>query len=615
MATEPIKSTGARWIAWAGYALCAATGLSLHFSGWLESADRKLLDAGFAIERSYFRQPANNDVVIVGIDEAFLREAPEPLALLHEHLAKLFEAVAAGGPRAVGLDIVLPEKSFSFLVPADRPDFDFDRALAHGLLKLGAAAPLVVGETWDHARSRFHDIHPAFLAAASQWVAKRGPENFDNRGSALVCPDADGVVREYPGAACQPGGATRTLAERLVSLMDRPGEWRGFINYGIGGPFAYIPGRDLIAWQRAGDVARLAQIKDKLVLVGAVLDNDDRLMAPLELAQWEPGNHRVPGVTLQAQMLRSMMNQGLVQPAPLPLMLALIAAGGAFFLGGRWRLKLALYVGFAVAVLLAALLLLRASVFLPPLAILAAGALSLAASGIVAARGYWQERQYLTRTFAGYVSPQVMKGILSGALSQGQAGEKRRVCVLFSDIRGFTALSEQLPPAVVVRLLNRYFDRMTQIVHAHGGSVDKFIGDGMMALFGAPQPLACPEKNALETASAMLLALVELNATFRTEGLPAIHIGIGVHSGDAVIGHVGSRERHEYTAIGDAVNVAARVCDLPKLLGVPIVCSETVAAAVGHPGFLADKGMQPLKGHTDMRVFGWTPEFVEMQDA
>jgi adenylate cyclase len=603
----------ARWLkprTLIAYAACVAVGFALHFSRLLDPLDRKLLDLAFTIERAHFPQPAHNDIVVVGVDEAFLREAPEPLALLHEHLGRLFGAVAAGKPRVVGLDIVLPAKSFSFLKTADRPDFDFDRALAKGLLVLGNAAPVIAAETWDHEHGRFNQIHPAFVASVGQWLQRRPDESaagFRPLGSALVCPDEDSIVREYPAAACQPGGGTTTLTSQLAELVDRKQPWQGFINYGIGGKFSYIPARELIAWWKAGD-ANLEQLRDKLVLVGAVLDTEDRLKAAVELAGWEPGNLRVPGVLIQAQILRSMMNQGLVQRAPTALVLVLIAAVAAFWFGSSFRLKAALFLALAIALLAATLALLRTTVFLAPLSVLATGLLALGASGLAAAHGHWRERQHLTRTFSGYVSPQVMKGIIAGEISPGQAGEMRLVCVLFSDIRDFTTLSEGLAPDVVVALLNRYFDVMAEIVHRHGGSVDKFIGDGMMAVFGAPQGLPCREKNALEAAHEMLIALADLNAAFRRDGLPELRIGIGLHTGDAVVGHLGSRERHEYTAIGDAVNVAARVTDLPKTLGAPIVCTEPVAAALGHPVFLRAAGTQALKGHSSLAVYTWSPD-------
>ncbi len=592
----------------AGWLVCLSAGLLLHLSGILAPLDRAWLDWEFSVMREHFLQPAHNDVVIVGIDEAFLRDAPEPLALLHRHLGTLFAAIAAGKPRATALDIVFPEKSFSFLVPKDDPGFDFDRELARGLLLLGNAAPLIIGETWDNAHSRFRDILPAFVAAAGQWALARGGAGFDHRGSALVCPDPDGVVREFPGAHCQPGGMQRTLAGQVARLQERDSEVEGYINYMTGGEFSYLPGKDVVAWHRAGDSERLKALADRTVLVGVVLDNEDRLKSPVPLAAWEPGNQLVPGVTIQAQMMRSLLNQGLIRPLPSTVMLLLIALAAGFWLGRSLWLRLALLLPFAGVLAAASLLGLRDSLFLPPTAIMATALLALGAAAAVAGRRHWLERQFLTRTFSGYVSPQVLKGILSGRLAAGQQGERQQVCVLFSDIRDFTTISEHLAADRVVELLNAYFDRMARIVHHHGGLVDKFIGDGMMALFGTPQRLPCPEKNAMEAAREMLLAVEELNVVFRQRNLPEIRIGIGVHSGEAVIGHLGSSERHEYTAIGDAVNVAARVCDLPKSTGFPIICTAPVAAALAFPDFLADVGIRAVKGHSDLQVFGWNPD-------
>ena len=596
------------------FALCAALGLAAYFAHVFDGLDRQALDGGFALRRAHFPKPAPDDVVIVAIDEAFLSDAREPVALLHTHLADLFDAVAAGQPKVTGLDVVLPDRSFSFLVPLDKPDTDFDAALTRGLLKLSAAAPLIIGEIWDHPHGRFREIFTPFLAAAGQWTIARG-QRFDARGSALFCPDRDGVVREYPGALCQPGGARRTLTERVAALADRTHDWSGFIDYGTGSAFGYIAGRDLIAWHKAGDHARLAPLRDKVVLVGTVLDNDDRLRAPVPLLSREPGNHLVPGIAIHAQVLRSMLNSGFVQPVPAAwvTLLILLAAGLALF--RRVVIAGAMYAFGMVLLVGAALALLHANLFLPVLVVIATATLALALVWGVAARRHLAERNHLTRTFNGYVSPQVLEGILSGALSPARKGVKRRVCVLFSDIRDFTTMSEGLAPDKVVELLNDYFDRMARIVHAHGGTVDKFIGDGMMAIFGNPQALDTPERNALEAARDMLIALTDLNRDFQSRGLPPVRIGIGLHSGEAVIGHLGSHERHEYTAIGDAVNVAARVCDLPKKLGKPIACTEPVAKAVGYPAYLIDAGEQAIKGHTEVRVYGWDPEMPDNPQA
>ncbi len=591
----------------AAWLLCVLFGLGLHLSQGMGWVDRPWMDLAFGVLRDHALKPVQNEVVVIGIDEQFLKSVPEPVALLHRRLAGVFEAVAAGKPRVVGIDFVLPDKSFSFLVPASEPDVDFDRELSRGLLKLGSAAPVVIGEIWDNAHSRFRNIYPAFLAAAGYWVSKRGPAGFDFRGSALVCRDPDGVMREYPDATCQPAGTTRTMVGQLAALSGRGDKFQGYINYALGDPFSYLSAGQVVAWQQAGDSAKLAQqLAGKTVLIGVVLDIEDRIKVPVPLAQWEPNIRLLPGVVLQAQMLRSVLNQGLVQPAPTLVVALLIALAAGFWFGSSERIKIICFLLFSALLVATSLLALHANVFLPVGAVLATAATALLTSTAAAGRRYWQERQHLTQTFTGYVSPQILKGILSGALAVGKAGQRLHVCVLFSDIRDFTPLSEQLPPERVVELLNRYFDRMSHIIHQHGGLVDKFMGDGMMTLFGVPNVLHCPEQNALDAAREMLQAMHGLNVELRAAGLPELRIGIGLHSGEAVIGHVGSQERHEYTAIGDTVNVAARVCDLPKVLGSPIVCTESVTRALGFPDCLTDAGMQPIKGHAGVRVFTWS---------
>jgi len=133
------------------------------------------------------------------------------------------------------------------------------------------------------------------------------------------------------------------------------------------------------------------------------------------------------------------------------------------------------------------------------------------------------------------------------------------VTVLFSDIRGFTSMSEQLNPEIVVQILNEYFGDMTPIVFDHQGLLDKFMGDGMMALFGVPYPIDDAAANAVSAAIMMQRGMAMLNTDLKTLGLSEIAIGIGINTGTVTVGYIGSRERTDYTAIGDAVNLAARL--------------------------------------------------------
>jgi class 3 adenylate cyclase len=195
-----------------------------------------------------------------------------------------------------------------------------------------------------------------------------------------------------------------------------------------------------------------------------------------------------------------------------------------------------------------------------------------------------QERERQRAVFGQYVARQVSDKLLKGQVELG--GEHRRVSILFSDIRNFTTMSEKLPAGDVVRFLNEYFSEMVDAVFEHDGMLDKFIGDGIMALFGAFETETGPaaeKKNAIQAVRAALkmqALLAKINGERATRGEPAIAIGVGVHTDDVVLGNIGSHKRLQYTAIGDGVNTAARVESLNKELGTTILITETTHALV-----------------------------------
>ena len=182
--------------------------------------------------------------------------------------------------------------------------------------------------------------------------------------------------------------------------------------------------------------------------------------------------------------------------------------------------------------------------------------------------------------YSRFMPEYVVKQLLENPDSFRLGGVNQTITVLFADIRGFTALSERENPEKVVGLLNRYFSVMTDIIFAHGGTLDKYIGDGLMAIFGAPT--ASPEDalNAVKAAVTMQKRLTTLNAELRTEGYTQISVGIGLHTGEATIGYIGSEKRSEYTAIGDTVNLASRLES--NAAGGQILMSEATAAASGN---------------------------------
>ena len=187
-------------------------------------------------------------------------------------------------------------------------------------------------------------------------------------------------------------------------------------------------------------------------------------------------------------------------------------------------------------------------------------------------------REEVARANYGRFLPEyVVKQMLENPESFKLGGVLQTITILFADIRGFTRISEHAPPEKIVQLLNRYFSAMTDIIFAHGGTLDKYLGDGLMALFGAPTTTPKDAANALSAAVAMQRRMIQINVELIEEGFAEIGIGIGLHTGEVTVGYIGSERRSEYTAIGDSVNTASRLESNAK--GGEILVSEVTARA------------------------------------
>ena len=176
-----------------------------------------------------------------------------------------------------------------------------------------------------------------------------------------------------------------------------------------------------------------------------------------------------------------------------------------------------------------------------------------------------------------YLPEKLVSAVETGAVDIEPGGERRNVTILMADIRSFTGLCEHNDPEVVTGMLNRYFSAMSVPIFKHDGMIDKFIGDAIMAVFGAPQEKSNNADNAILAAQEMLAQLAVLNSEFAKEGLPQLEIGIGIHSGEAIAGNVGSISCMDYTVIGDTVNVAARIESQTKALGYKLLISQSTA--------------------------------------
>ncbi len=189
----------------------------------------------------------------------------------------------------------------------------------------------------------------------------------------------------------------------------------------------------------------------------------------------------------------------------------------------------------------------------------------------------YQERHMLRDTFSRYVSPELCEEILKNPGLLALGGRRQEVTVLFADIRNFTAMSESMAPEAVVEVLNTYFSEMVDLVFKYQGTLDKFVGDALMAVFGVPLPLPQAATRAAECGLAMQRHLKAMQAAGRT---PIQGMRIGINTGEAIVGNIGSTKRMDFTVVGDAVNVAARLQELAKEVEADTLISESTFQAL-----------------------------------
>lgn len=572
-----------------GFVLTLAVCLGLHLSHGLQRLDNSFFDLQASVLRAIYPRTVNHEVVVVGIDEASTRAFEEPLILWHQHIADFLRAASDAGASAIGLDIVLPDRSMNRFLPGQ------DEILMGAILNTRRTVPFEMAITFDEVGAP-RPIHPAFMAAAGEAGV----------GMAIFPRDRDQVIRRFDEWLATDGSEIPTFTGNLARLLGAsPG--MGYIDYSLGGRFAYLPLHEVLKLAQAGDIATLkTTLKDKVVLLGAVIAGVDRVAQPVALAAWEDDKLGA-GVLVQAQALRTMLNGGLLKPVASSLTLLLIVVVSLFwFIPFRWFMAGGALLVFVAGFFAAALWLQINGSILPLAAITGSLTFSIAGRQGLGIYHHLSERRRLKLAFSGYVSPAIMREIVAGKLTPSTKGTRAEVCVLFADIRDYTSISEHMTPEDVISFLNRYYERVVKTIHGEGGSVVSFMGDGIMAVFGAPNPLENPSVTALKAAKAMLADVEQLNATAQASGSPQIKIGIGLHVGKAVMGHVGASDRHDYSAIGDVTNTASRIEGLTKTAGFPIVCSRAVFEAAGSPPGCHALGEKAIKGRSAIEVFGVT---------
>ncbi|MBU0485409.1 MAG: adenylate/guanylate cyclase domain-containing protein [Proteobacteria bacterium] len=403
-------------------------------------------------------------------------------------------------------------------------------------------------------------------------------------------PDLDGLYRRYPLVFTYRGYLYPPLAIQMVRFhrnrqaaltLDRD----GICNFEMGeirlqenyfGLNFYDPAQSTMI--SAVDVLRgkvgPERFKDALVLIG-ITESGVFDLRPT------PVDPVIPGVWIHYTALNNLLNNEMLHGAP-GLDYLLIALALAFiFLASRIRLftlRFLCYFGVLGAILVLANYLhivhnLWVHEFYP-----LAGVFLLAAS-LEATAFFFTERRASTlkKAFSSYVSPALVGEIMANPDHLVLGGTEREISILFSDIRGFTSLSEQVTPGQLVEMLTAVHNPMTNIILKNMGLLDKYIGDAMMALFNAPLDLENHAGCAVRSALEMLDQLHEINRSFADQGLPEIDVGVGVNTGKCIVGNMGSKVRFDYTAIGDAVNLASRLEGLCKTYHCRVIISEFTA--------------------------------------
>ena len=588
---------------------------------FVQQVDLRLKDARFALRGA---QRPTAPVTVVAIDNRSIKELGRwPWS--RELTARLINAAARQGARVIALDMVFSEPQ------GEAPD----RALATSVT---AAGNVVMGyffrdepqpddpqalEQLARSRVAFLRVAPGVetisLPAYEQVDANtktmgKGAADF---GYFNQLADTDGLYRSIPLLMLFRGNVYPSLALSAVSRyfgeplkvdieqfgvssvklgnLTIPVGEQGKLSlayYGPGGAIPTVSAVDVIEGRLPGGA-----LKDRIVFVGVT----ETGVADLRATPLDPV---FPGVEIHATFAANALEQmflardsrtlgiEMAAIALLPLFLALLLAAvpGALWGLAGFSLLATGYLGMNFHLFSAQRLDLSIAYPLLPLVLTYLGGESYR-NLVVERKG-----RNLRKAFSTYLSPDLVAEIAKNPDSLKLGGEKRVISVIFTDIRGFTSLSEKLAPEELVTLLNRYLSPMTRIVMEERGTLDKFIGDAVMAFYNAPLFVPDHAARACRSALRMLEELARLNVQLEADGMPTIKIGIGIHTGEAVVGNMGADIRFDYTAIGDSVNLASRLEGLTKQYGVSAIVSDETRYQAGEGFYFCELDLVRVKG-------------------
>ena len=536
-----------------GILLGLATSLAFLF-GLFEAVERWGLN-----EQFHLRGPVapKSPIVIVSIDEDSFDELNLPWPWPRALHAQFLDMLSVQEPAVIGFDILFAEPSM--FGPDD------DQALGEAVGRAGnvvLAAAMTVVEGVSYTKE---DLNPP-INPIRERAAGFGPVNFVTDDDAFV--RTANLKRTYQGKELAYFNLQIYRLALKAGIAARPiEESRFLINY-RGGPktFTTVPYYRVLYGEVAPDV-----FAGKIVLVGStspVLHD----VFPTPFAP-EGG---MPGVEIHANVLETLLEGIPLRRIPWPVTVLLILASSvlAFWLANRMRPLYALgailgTAGVYAAAGFVAFVWGHFWLDMAPIPV----ALTLGYGASVLENFIREQRE--KRRLARFFSPAVVKEIIRHRSDQALGSSRRRITVLFSDIRGFTSISEKLPPEQVVEILTEYLTELTDVVFRHGGMVDKYVGDCIMALYNVP--LEDPDHAARAVRTALEFQKRTQTMSARWEARLGVQVknGVGVNTGDAVVGTMGSRQRLEYTAIGDTVNLAARLESITKEYRSPIIISES----------------------------------------
>ncbi len=569
-------------IPWPGVAAIALAGMLFAWTPLAERADLLALDLSFGVLRAAGPKPAPDDIVIVGLDESSERALGEPIALWHAPLGEALAKIASAKPRAIGLDVTLPERSFDSIRPG------LDLALAKGLAAARAVQPFVVALAVD-GKGEAKAIHATFLAVVDD----------QRMGLALFGRDLDGVTRRYLLALPTQDGSFPTFAGRLCAGLSKHCR-HGIADYALGPPYRHVPLARVLDMKDPAGLARL--FGDRIVLVGETQRHADRIAQPVNLAGWEPGGGRdAPGVLAHAQALRTALHGTPIEPAH-PAALVFLLSACALVLALRdWRLALAAGGLSAAGLVAGSIVMLRDGTHLPVAAALFTLFLAVAARSALDARERRCRRDRLAHAFGGRVSPTVLQGILAGRIETGHPPTKRTLAFLQVDIHHDVSAGS---PEEAMAVLGRFHDMAASAIHRHGGFLDGIRGEAVTAVFGALEASDDPAGDAFRAAEDLLRGIDHLNAQRAKRGEPPLDAALGLAAGEGVVGRVESRECLHFTALGEAAHVAAHLHDEARRLGYRAVLDGPVRDKAG-AAVLEALGPLALQGHDPVDAWGW----------